>query len=80
MTIDTSEPFARMVATIQDNSFRPFGGAAVIVGPGTLPPIEVFQVGTSDEGQFWATLITTIQIRLKKIEEQQQVGRAFGIR
>ncbi len=75
------EPFTKMAAAIVHNAESPFGGAAVIVPPGTSQPIELVQFGSNaDDGQFWATLLTSIQMRMKKIEEQQMVGRTFGIR
>jgi phosphopantothenoylcysteine synthetase/decarboxylase len=77
-----SEPFTKMAVTLDHNELEPFSGAAVIVPPGhTTSPIEVVQFGSNaDEGQFWATVLTAIQMRMKKIEEQQASQRGFGIR
>lgn len=69
-----------MAAAIEHNPDAVFAGAAVIVPP-SGQPIEIFQMGSNtDEGQFWATLLTSIQFRMKALEDQQKVGRTFGIR
>jgi hypothetical protein len=76
-----SEPFTKMATAIDHNADAPFAGAAVIIPPGQSQPIELFQMGsTTDEGQFWATILTSIQLRMKQIEDQQKVGRTFGMR
>jgi hypothetical protein len=76
-----SEPFTKMAETVVHNEGRPFAGAAVIVPPNDVTPIDFFNLAsTPDEGQFWASLMTMIQIRLDQIKEQRQVGRTFGIR
>jgi len=84
MGTDTSKysvPFTTMATAIEHNADSPFGGAAVIIPPGMTQAIELFQMGANiDEGQFWATLLTSIQMRMKAVEEQQKVGRTYGIR
>jgi hypothetical protein len=78
---DYSDSFSKMAGTILHNIEQPFGGAAVIVPPGASQPIELVQFGSNvDDGQFWATLLTSIQMRMKALEDQQKVGRTYGIR
>lgn len=60
----------------------PFAGACVIVPPaGGGETVEVLLLDEkADPAQFWATVMTRIQMRLKDLETVQQVAQGFGRR
>lgn len=78
MTIP-DEAFSRMAERIKHNADAKFGGAVVLVPPNNGVPIELLMLDSAgDEGQFWATIITRIQLAMKAHEDRNQMGRTFG--
>jgi len=66
---------------IQRSINDPFGGACVIVPPGGGKPVELLMLDTAeDEGQFWATIMTRIQMAINENDQKKQVNRTFGVR
>jgi hypothetical protein len=80
-TSDKSVPFQVMTHRIIHNADAKFGGACVIVPPGTGKPVELLVLDASeDEGQFWATILTRIQMAMDDKNRQTQQARVFGVR
>jgi hypothetical protein len=77
----TSEPFTRMAERIAHNADATFGGACVLVPPGGGKSLELLMLDTAeDEGQFWATILTRIQVAINENDQKKQVNRTFGVR
>jgi len=79
---DNSAPFTRMADRIAHNPDATFGGAVVIIPPGTVgEPIELLMLDAAgDEAQFWSTILTRIQMVIQKIGERERVASGFGRR
>jgi hypothetical protein len=78
-----SDRFRRMAESIDHNDARanpmPFAGAVVIVPPKDGgDPVELLLLDEkADAAQFWATVLTRIQMRIAEIQDQQQ--KAMGV-
>jgi hypothetical protein len=73
--------FAAMAQRIDHNAQDVFGGACVIVPPGEGKPIELLMLDAQgDAGQFWATILTRIQMAMDDKNRQTQQARVFGVR
>lgn len=72
-----SDPFRKMAETIDHAHYTanamPFAGAAVIVPPQDGgDPVEVLLLDRkADPAQFWATILTRIQMRIAEIQDVQ---------
>lgn len=74
-------PFTTMAERIKHNADAKFGGAVVLVPPNGVAPVELLLLDAhADEGQFWATILTRIQMAMQANEQRQQQNRAFGVR
>jgi hypothetical protein len=74
-------PFQVMAGRITHNADATFGGAVVIIPPGDGKPIELLMLDAQgDEGQFWATILTRIQVAISENDQKKQVSRTFGVR
>ena len=75
-----NHPFEVMAERISRTTDMPCGGAAVIVPPeGAGEPIEILVLDASaDPAQFWANLVSRIQIQVQKLDDVRRVGMAFG--
>ena len=81
MPTATSEPFTKMAERIQHNEDAHFGGACVLVPPGGGKALELLMLDAAeDEGQFWATILTRIQVAITENDVRKQQGRTFGMR
>jgi hypothetical protein len=70
-----------MATQISHNNDSTFGGAVVIVPPGDGKPVELLMLDAQgDEGQFWATILTRIQVAINENDQKKQVNRTFGVR
>ena len=75
------DPFTKMAARIAHNEDANFGGACVIVPPGGGKAIELVMLDSAaDEGQFWSTILTRIQMAIAESDKKLQQGRTFGVR
>lgn len=78
---DPASSFAAMAARITQNASQPFGGAVVIIPPGTGQTIELLMLDpNSDLAIFWTTIRTKIDIALANAEadKRRQAGFAQG--
>lgn len=72
-----SDPFRKMAETIDHAHYTanamPFAGAAVIVPPQDGgDPVEVLLLDRkADPAQFWATVLTRVQMRINEVQEAQ---------
>jgi hypothetical protein len=79
--MSNAEPFTKMAERITHNADATFGGAVVIVPPGDGKPVELLMLDAQgDEGQFWATILTRIQVAINENDQKKQVNRTFGVR
>jgi len=70
-----------MAERITHNADAKFGGACVLVPPGTGKPVELLVLDAAeDEGQFWATILTRIQMAMDEKNRLTQQARTFGVR
>lgn len=75
---DVSKRFRRMAESIDHNNARaepmPFAGAVVIVPPKDGgDPVELLLLDEkADPAQFWATVLTRVQMRINEVQEAQQ--------
>ena len=77
--MSNDEQFTRMADRIKHNADATFGGACVIVPPGDGKPIELLLLdATGDEAQFYATIMTRLQMAVSEIEARKRQGLAFG--
>lgn len=75
------DPFSNMAARIIHNEGAKFGGACVIVPPGGGKPVELLVLDAAeDEGQFWATILTRIQVAINENDEKKKAARVYGMR
>jgi hypothetical protein len=80
-TNDPAKHFEDMAKRVTDNHNHPFGGAVVIVPPGTSPPIEMLMLDpNSDLAMFWSTIRTKIDILLASAEAEKRRQQGFGQR
>jgi hypothetical protein len=71
-----SEPFTRMAEKIQRNP--EFGGAVVIVPPGSEPPVEWLIVDEqSDILRFWVKLKTDIDAIIQRLDERARMQQTW---
>ena len=79
---DNAKPFENMAARISTNAGETFGGAVVIIPPGTVgEPIELLMLDAQgDEAQFWSTIQTRIQMTISKLQDKERVAQGFGRR
>ena len=70
-----------MAERIKHNADSTFGGAVVIVPPGdNAKPIELLMLDAQgDEGQFWATILTRIQMAQAERDRLNTQARTFGM-
>ena len=81
MADDKSLPFQVMTQSIIHNAGGEFGGACVIVPPGGGKTIELLMLDSAaDEGQFWSTIMTRIQMAIAESDKKLQQSRTFGVR
>lgn len=79
-----SDPFRKMAENIDHAHYQtnamPYAGAAVIVPPQDGgDPVEVLLLDRkADPAQFWATVLTRVQMRINEIQEVQ--SRASQVR
>jgi len=79
--MSNSESFLKMAAAIELNKDSKFGGACVLVPPGGGKALELLMLDAAeDEGQFWATILTRIQVAITENDARKQQGRTFGMR
>ena len=78
--VKNSLPFLAMAEKITLNHDAMFGGACVIIPPGTTgEPIELLMLDAQgDEAQFWSTILTRIQMVIQKISERERNLQGFG--
>lgn len=80
---DYSDRFRRMATSIDHNNTRhnpmPFAGAVVIVPPKDGgDPVELLLLDEkADPAQFWATVLTRVQMRINEIQDAQQKASAM---
>jgi hypothetical protein len=76
-----ADPFTKMAERIQHNEDATFGGACVLVPPGGGKALELLMLDTAeDEGQFWATILTRIQVAINENDQRKLQARNFGVR
>ena len=76
---DPASYFDSMAKRITKNADQPFGGAVVIVPPGTNQPIEILMLDpNSDMALFWGTIRTKIDIALANAEAEKRQRSGFG--
>ncbi len=76
-----ADPFTKMAERIVHNEDAKFGGACVLVPPGGGKAVELLVLDAAeDEGQFWATIMTRIQMAITENDARKQQGRTFGMR
>lgn len=77
--MSNDQPFMTMAQRITHNLDASFGGACVLVPPNGGTPIELLMLDAhGDEGQFWATIITRIQMAMQAAEQKNAQTRVFG--
>ena len=77
-----SERYRLMADRIDHNADATFGGAVVIIPPaGGGDPIELLILDAQgNPGQFWATIMSRIQITLEDLKAKQQQPFGGGMR
>lgn len=77
---DLAAPFTSMAERISRNQDEGFGGAFVIVPPGeeAEPLVMLMLDNSNDPSLFWATLKTTCEMALHRLDEQNRGGNPFG--
>ncbi len=78
---DHAKPFQDMARRITDNMSHAFGGAVVILPPGSTDSIEILMLDQhADLAMFWGTIRTKIDIALAnaEAEKRRQSGFAQG--
>jgi hypothetical protein len=76
---DQAKSFTAMAERIEQNATQPFGGAVVIVPPGTGQAIEMLMLDpNSDLAMFWSTIRTKIDILLASAEAEKRRQAGFG--
>lgn len=75
-------PFTRMAERIAHNADATFGGAVVIIPPGTQgEPIELLMLDKQgDPAQFWSTILTRIQVVMDGLRDKERSMAGFGRR
>jgi hypothetical protein len=74
-----ADRFTAMAERITQNAAQPFGGAVVIVPPGTGSAIEMLMLDpNSDLAMFWSTIRTKIDILLASAEAEKRRQQGFG--
>ena len=77
--MSNDEPFTKMAERIKHNADATFGGACVIIPPGDGKPVELLLLDAAgDEGQFWATILTRIQVAIAESEQKKRQSMGFG--
>ena len=72
-----SEPFTQMAEKIERNP--EFGGAVVIVPPGSEEPVTWLIVDDkSDILRFWVKLKTDIDATIQRLDERARLQSGFG--
>jgi len=76
-----ADPFNAMSLRIAHNADAKFGGACVLVPPSGGKPVELLVLDAAeDEGQFWATILTRIQVAINENDERKRAAQGFGRR
>ena len=80
---DPARLFSNMADRIKHMSASPaaggFGGAVVIVPPGSADPIEILMLDPhADLAMFWGTIRTKIDIALANAEAEKRRQAGFG--
>jgi hypothetical protein len=72
-----ADRFRAMADRIERNPAE-FGGACVIVPPGSVDPIEFLVVDPKgDLAQFYSTIQTKLQLQLEELKDQQRRLQGF---